>query len=501
MQSSKKTLNLFLVFFIILSVTQSHAQENYQQWLKKQQQAFQEYKDKRDQAFTEFLEREWREMQAFQGLKRDHQPKPVKMPEAKKTPPVDKLPVKDLKPPKTVKEIPVPKFVPPAAPNLKDKPEPVDIKAGESLEFNYYNAALSVDYDRSVKIPSSQKVTNKTISAFWSGLSRAKYESVLAQAKYFKEAMQLNDWGFALLLNGMARKLYPSSPNHQNLFVWFMLSKAGYETKIGYSNDQIYLLLPSDNVLYGVMYFNLDGKRFYLVSLDGKKRKISKLFTYDGGYPGADRPIDLSITRMPNIQYATAHKNLKFDYRGKTYNVEISYNQNVVDFFEFYPQTNLEVYFNAPTSQDASYSLLKALKPIIKGQSETDAANILLRFVQKAFDYKTDDQQFGREKFLFAEETLFYPYSDCEDRSILFAYLVHNLLGLEVIGLDYPGHIATAVKFSGDVNGDFVMHKGGKYVICDPTYINANLGMRLPQVKNATPKVIDLKVSEFSAMD
>ena len=81
-----------------------------------------------------------------------------------------------------------------------------------------------------------------------------------------------------------------------------------------------------------------------------------------------------------------------------------------------------------------------------------DAVNVLLRFVQTGFSYLTDSEQFGREKFMFPEETLSYPYSDCEDRSFLFAYLVSSLLGLDVIGLDYPGHVATAVKFSSPVS-------------------------------------------------
>ena len=82
----------------------------------------------------------------------------------------------------------------------------------------------------------------------------------------------------------------------------------------------------------------------------------------------------------------------------------------------------------------------------IKGKSQKDAANILIDFVQTAFEYQTDDVQFGYERPLFADETFFYPYSDCEDRSILFAHLVKDLLGLDVVLLYYPGHLATAVK-------------------------------------------------------
>ena len=47
------------------------------------------------------------------------------------------------------------------------------------------------------------------------------------------------------------------------------------------------------------------------------------------------------------------------------------------------------------------------------------SVNRLLRFVQTAFEYKTDEDQFNTENYLFPLETLHYPYSDCEDRSAL----------------------------------------------------------------------------------
>src|SRR3972149_2063363 len=133
------------------------------------------------------------------------------------------------------------------------------------------------------------------------------------------------------------------------------------------------------------------------------------------------------------------------------------------------------------------------LKPILQGKTEWEAVNILLRFVQTAFEYKTDDDQFGREKPLFVDEVLFYPASDCEDRSVLFAYLVQTLLGLDVVGLDYPAHIATAVRFTSEVAGDQVMYEGKKFVICDPTYIGADVGMCMEQFKGVVPKVIKIE--------
>ena len=118
----------------------------------------------------------------------------------------------------------------------------------------------------------------------------------------------------------------------------------------------------------------------------------------------------------------------------------------------------------------------------------------MLNFVQTAFDYKTDEQQFGYEKYFYPEEVIAYPYSDCEDRSALFAWLVTEYTDAEVVGLQYEGHLATAVCFGNDVNisGDRFLYAGKRYYVCDPTYINASIGMTMPQFKNVTPEIIKM---------
>jgi hypothetical protein len=79
-------------------------------------------------------------------------------------------------------------------------------------------------------------------------------------------------------------------------------------------------------------------------------------------------------------------------------------------------------------------------------------------------------------KFFFAEELLYYPYCDCEDRSVLFSYLVRNLVGLEVCGLEYPGHMSTAVNFDSNVSGDYISFEGKRYVILKPSFIGGIKG-------------------------
>ena len=75
---------------------------------------------------------------------------------------------------------------------------------------------------------------------------------------------------------------------------------------------------------------------------------------------------------------------------------------------------------------------------------------------------------------------------------MLFSRLVRDLLGLDVVLIYYPGHLATAVKFSSEVSGDYITYDGARYTICDPTYINASVGMTMPDMDNASAFVVVL---------
>ena len=175
---------------------------------------------------------------------------------------------------------------------------------------------------------------------------------------------------------------------------------------------------------------------------------------------------------------------------GSAAKVTVNVPKALVDFYKNYPSCEYSVYAKAAVNPEVANTLLSSLAPLVKGKSETEAANILINFVQTAFQYATDDEQFGYEKPFFVEELFYYPYSDCEDRAVLYSYLVKNLLGLDVVFLDYPNHIATAVRFNENVSGDYLMVGGQKYTVCDPTYIGATIGMTMPVYKSVAAKVL-----------
>ena len=97
------------------------------------------------------------------------------------------------------------------------------------------------------------------------------------------------------------------------------------------------------------------------------------------------------------------------------------------------------------------------------------------------------------DRAFFAEETLYYPYCDCEDRSILLTRLIRDLLGLDCVLIYYPGHLACAVNFTQKEKGDYYMYNQKEYTVCDPTYINAPIGKQMPNFKDKEATVVPIK--------
>ena len=216
------------------------------------------------------------------------------------------------------------------------------------------------------------------------------------------------------------------------------------------------MLVASEHKIFGVRYYEVNGEKFY--SLNDREGKM-EIFDYAFE---CESPLSLLIGDGQRLSVeATPLRTLA----SKLYpdlSVQVCSNQNDLRFYETYPTSELyenvmtrwAMYANVPLSEMAQKQLYPALRNYLKGLSEQEAVNRLLNWVQTAFVYELDDKVWGGDRAFFAEETLYYPYCDCEDRSILFSRLVRDLLGLDVLLLYYPGHLATAVCLNQPVQGE-----------------------------------------------
>ena len=492
METRKNIVRALAAATLIGLAANTNAQ-SYEEWAKQQQaeqkefienerKSFEQFVKERDEEirkmdedFKEFLKKEWKNYELQEEEQKPVTPKPVEKPVYKEEPKqTQQLQIEKVEKVESCAEAPK---LPVMA-----KSEPGGFKPS-TASFNFYGTNVSIRYDRNESVRIST-INEQSISDMWDQLSKTNYNCTITDLLKWQSQLNMNDWGFYMLTKQTVAEI-TSNQNSRVLLTWFLLTKANYKARLAYKGNNLYLLLAAANNIYGMPYFNFDNQRYYL--LEGKANNV---YTYNQDFPEARQIVDLNIYKPLNGSESLKNRKIDFKHDGEEYEFSIRYDQNTINFYNDYPQADIKIYFDATVSRATKESLTEALMPVVSGMSAVDATEFLLKFVQ-SFAYKTDDQQFGHEKFFFPDEMFYYPYSDCEDRSVLFAYLVKQLVGLDVIGLNYPGHMATAVCFNSNVEGSYIEHNGRRYTICDPTYIGAPIGLAMPQFAKVAAKIVE----------
>ena len=303
-------------------------------------------------------------------------------------------------------------------------------------------------------------LNENAIADAYEALCNSDYKPLLADCAQIRKDLRLNDWGVFTLVRQVA-DTYCGTANESIVMQQFLLNEMGYKARMARkaTEDKMMLFVATDCSIYAHPYITLNGQNYY--NLSGNNEQC-QFYMCQKDSPKAKNSVGMQLKEaplFPGTVVSSTHQ-----AKGSAARVTVDVPKALMDFYKDYPQCDYSVYFNAPVNAAMENRILSSLAPLVQGRNEADAANILINFVQTAFQYQTDGQQFGYEKPFFVEELFYYPYSDCEDRAMLFSYLVRKLLGLDVVLLDYPEHIATAVRFNGNVSGDYLMVNGRKYI-------------------------------------
>ena len=485
---------LLLGFTLLATVFTAFAtdEKEFKKWLKQHKQEFKTFVDEHDKEFAEFLKTNWVEAEVKPEEQRDNRPKPVVIPTAKPEP---------ISPPETRPDAP-------PVPVVKPLPEitPPEVKPTPSLpktaKFDYRQGKMSETKVRmlgqSLRMPALNapplglvKLSSDRIAEAWMTMAKTGFKPQILALRQAGQDLALDDWGQALLTHAYLATERLLDAKDLQLYTWFYLVKQGFDARVAFYDQKVYLMLKVEQKLFGQKYFDLESGKYYFVDL-AKKRpiQVGSVYTYDKQHASANRQVRIDLSVAPNHGDTDKERRLTTEFARKAISVRTPYNSDYIEFLDHYPQLSMENYFKAELPFTTKSSLLNQLRPHLEGLSEAEALNMLLHFVQKSLSYQTDQQQFNYENYLFAGETLHYPYADCEDIAVLYAYLVKNLLGNEVIGLQYDGHIATAVAVDSDIGGDSFRVRGKSYIVADPTFINANVGQTMTGFESQSPQFI-----------
>lgn len=510
MRAMKKKIVLLVV--LTMGLAGYTCGQTYEEYLRQENEAFRkfreqekeamarlekeytEYVNQRDREYTAYLKQEWERFRVFAGMQPPEKPKPTTLPQYRPQdePAINRLPVMEIR-----------TAVKPALNNLTTLPlierpyeDGVEV---QPMSFDFFGNKVRLDADPRWATLNLRDKGKAAIIRYWEEASEIAYTGLVNTLKEAREQFRVNDYGYYELVTKASAEIYPMQEQESErlLFTWVILVRSGYDVRMAYNNEQMALLVPSWNTLYGKRFLTIGNLNYYLFTpFEGEE-----ILTCGKAWDMANRPLDFSISGAMNLGRETASREITFEFRDSIYRFNVAYDKSAVTFYRDYPQTDPEVYFNAPVSMAAKESLASQLLPVIRDLKETEAVNLLLALVQRGFVYKTDPEQFGREKFLFAEELFYYPAADCEDRSVLFSYLVRNLLSLKMVGLESPDHMFTAINFNDEeAFGDYVTYRGETFIVADPTYINAPYGRTMPAIMLDKARIIPVNNPGYDAL-
>lgn len=480
------------VLLVVLFTSGCLYGQDYEEWLKKEkaererfaeeekagllklQKEYDAFVEARDKEFAEFLKQRWKEYEMFAGKKRDTEiPKPKASPVAPAKQKMETVLLRVENPGEGRL------IVPDDGPILRTKKSCSKQVRKLKISYVFYGNKIVLPVDEALRLE-CEKVSEEYFASYWLRASKSNYDELLDCLYAYKSALGLNDWGYYMLVKTFSDH-FLQGDNSRHLLCWFLMNKSGYMASLGFGEGKVSILLPTRQAIYGRSYISRGGLHYYIMG------KLNRLATYEKNFSGSNRLLDLGFETALNFSIDRIQgRSVVFDGR----EVKLSYNANVVDFYRDYPSTELSVYFNTPFSSVAKESLSEGLYAGLQGCGSKTRVSKLLSFLHESFPYKTDEEQFGQEKYFFPEEVLFYPYSDCEDRAAFFSSLVTLVAGLPSVGLSYPGHVSSAVKIDSVNTGNYLLLDGERYLSCDPTYIGASIGMSMPRYANQSVVVI-----------
>lgn len=468
--------------------------ETFADYRSQKKTEFDAYRDKVNSEFIRFMRQAWKKYNGTPALKAPPEipdVPPVVLPDLEAPElPDNEVPYVDVVP-LTFEDIsPIPLIT------LPDEPKE-ESEEDNYVEVDFYGTKCRLRFDMTQRVWLGG-ISEASAADMWEAMCSGPYETLLLDCLLTRKDMVLCDWAYYKFVDSVAKAVYGNS-NESAILSAFIMNQSGYQIKIARSNSETFhLLIGTADGIYKYPSFYVKGQDYYLV--DGSD--ISSLYIFDMDFPN-ERAIRLSINESQRFAKGnTEIRNLKSkEYPDASVQVEI--NKNLLEFYNDYPHpyksgdinASWMFYAIAPFEAGLKEALLQPLASSIAGKTQEESANIILNFVQTGFDYQTDNEQWGYERPFFPEETMYYPYSDCEDRAILYARLVYELLHLDVVFLYYPGHLATAVRFDEEISGDYILIGGDKYLVCDPTYINAPIGMQMPGLEESAIKVI--KIADY----
>lgn len=352
----------------------------------------------------------------------------------------------------------------------------------KAVQVNFYGHTVNINYDNQLNNIRYESAVEQFIKRFDEKSSSSDYVSLISQIHQLSTNFGLDDVGKVLLINAFTEKAFAHRPqNFKTLIKWYILYRDSMDVMLCYNKQNVSLYGRLNITPCGIAYINKGGKVYTDLSFTLANSKqvgsVSEYRTKDYFYH-PKQIFKLNKEAYPKVNALKKSKAFAFEFAGKKYNFTAEINQSLILYLKDLPVVELgNLYVNYGFSQSLQQSLIKNLKTTIAGMEQREGMGFLLKFVQ-SIPYKADWDNWGYERYSFGEETLYNDFADCEDKVILYATLVKELMGVQSVALVYEkdGHVAIALKLPKQAANFSFTINGEKYLSAEPSGNGFDLG-------------------------
>lgn len=460
-----------------LSVTAQNPQESFQEFRNNMKRNYEDFRSHIKEQYADFLSGIWHPYESLVTEERFVSPKPDKAPVKH---PMPEKPAAGRQSQTPVMDEPV---VSPRHDGVSRTPTP-PVSSG----IDFYGMKVDVpaiDFN----ILQNVSVAGQT-SSQWKKLQEEGAGKYAERLKHSGDKMGLNGYLLFRLAQAAVEDAYPSATDLAKMSViHFLMVNMGYDARLAVMEDGTPLImLPFVQKVYGSVYLNIDGTDYTVFGLTDSGQSLLK----GGRILTCDIPKNIDKGEKSDLRIGA----LKFPYKPYPFRIEANgmviegeVNENIFPVLYRYPQMPTEDYAVSVLDPKLRASIIEQVKRQLGQETDREAVDQLLGFFHQGFPYATDEERHGFEKPYFVEETLYYDKCDCEDRAIMFTWLLWNALGIKNQLIAYPVHESAAVHLSDNPGGCSYTYGGDRYWIADPTYIGAKTGDVMPQFSATAPKV------------
>lgn len=464
----------------------------YSKYDAKTQKEYEQYRAKVNEEFAKFLGKPWQELPKIKPINPPVEPDPptpiiIDEDEDKLNPKPNPIEID------TVITPPAP--TPQPEPIVPFIPKPIPTPQTDKLTFYGTNLEFARPNFKNLQLRNNSE---QIIASTWNNISEDDYAEFIEDLLDIRAKLNLPAWGYFKLVDKSLTLYHPKSSDEHTFLLAFILTQSGYKIRLGYnSKNQLFMLFCSKGIIYGREGFSIDGEKYYTYEpYNENSARIAQV-----EFP-SEKSLSLDIRYSPKFAFAPGNVRQIIVKDYPSISLKTIPNKNLIDFWNDYIDGSdsdsqfgrWAIQGNCPMSNNMKEELYPALRSKIKGLNQTDAANILLKVAQ-SFPYGYDIDEWGvNDRTFWVEETWHYPKSDCEDHAIHFSRLVRDLLNLNAVLIYYPGHLSCAIEITdGSAKGDYVLHEGKRYIVCDATCFYSPVGYTPPSLDNSKAVLIPLR--------